>query len=175
MGKTLKLTDLNYNHLLFGKFLNEFTGIFGDYRSLGDDAGWFDLETGEILGNFEYSGSLMKTILTSQEPFFIISETLPIIDGEWERQIYLGAPRSLFEYNISGTDGYIYTWTWKYTRVRNLWEECTDGGYYDRNKLEFGLLFHSILIAFNFDMKKFDELLYYVRKELSVGETLYWR
>lgn len=175
MGKTLKLTDLNYNHLLFGKFLNEFTGIFGDYRSLGDDAGWFDLETGEILGNFEYSGSLMKTILTSQEPFFIISEDLPI-DGDWERRIYLGAPVSLFRYNASVPDGYMYTWSWKHNRVCDQWEECTDGSYYyDGHKLEYDLLFQSIPIAFNFDMKKFDELLCYIRKKLGEGKAFYWR
>jgi hypothetical protein len=170
MGKTLKLTDLNYNQLLFGKFLNEFTGILGDYKSLGDDTGWFDLSGGEILGNFEYSDSLMKTILTSQEPFFIISEDF-LIDEGWDRRIYLGAPMSLFEYTSS--DGYnIYTW--KNNRAHTQWEEQTSG-YYDRHTLEYNLLLNQIPIAFNFDMKNFDELLYYVRKELSEGNAFYWR
>ena len=170
MGKTLKLTDLNYNHLLFGKFLNEFTGIFGDYRSLGDDAGWFDLETGEILGNFEYSGSLIKTILTSQEPFFIISEDFDV-DG-WDRKIYLGSPipMTLSEYTSYG--GYMYTWG--YNQACNRWEEC-DSGYYNTHTFNYNLLLHSIPMAFNFDMKKFDELLYYIRIELSEGKTFYWR
>ena len=53
----MKLKDINYNYLAFRKDLNEFKGIFGNYKNLEENI-WIDSDNGDILGNSDIKNYL---------------------------------------------------------------------------------------------------------------------
>lgn len=159
MGKTLKLTDLNCNFLLFGLDYSEFTGIFGNYKSL-EDGSWFETETGSLLGNFMVNRDNIKTILDLKQPFlFVCHEPLNINDPE----IIFGIPEQSSYY----VDGYVYSWC--YNPNKDQWIEAGHSPYNREPLINYLTVRDNTLLAASFS-ERFQTVENYIRERLEVKQ-----
>lgn len=167
----MKLKDINYNYLAFRKDLNEFKGIFGNYKNLGENI-WIDSNNGDILGNSDIKDYIEIIFKEDNSAFLIINFMTDYCWGDLE--IVLGIPEEDYKH-----DGYFHNWY--YDSEEKRWNE-RGSDYYNKHALVNSIETESNpLMILNFDLKDMDKVMTEIKqkvrkaeKEIPQEKLFYW-